>query len=55
VILGRRDGIVVQAHALNEADGYNDANESSDRDEAEAAVRVVAELHDRLLAQKTAA
>jgi D-amino-acid oxidase len=55
VILGRRDGIVVQAHALNEADGYNDANESPDRSEAEVAVRVVAELYDRLLARKTAA
>jgi glycine/D-amino acid oxidase-like deaminating enzyme len=48
VILGRRDGIVVQAHALNEADGYNDANEEPDRHEAEAAIAVVAELYDRM-------
>lgn len=45
VILGRRDGIVVQAHALNEADGFNDANENPDPDEAKAAVGVVAELY----------
>ncbi len=55
VILGRRDGIVVQAHALNEADGYNDANENPDREEAEAAVRIAAELYDRMSARKAAA
>jgi glycine/D-amino acid oxidase-like deaminating enzyme len=55
VILGRRDGIVVQAHALNEADGYNDANENPDRNEAEGAVGVVAELYERMSASKTAA
>ena len=55
VILGRRDGIVVQAHALNEPDGYNDANESPDREEAEAAVRIVAELYDRMSRAKAAA
>lgn len=54
VILGRRDGIVVQAHALNEADGYNDANETPDRSEADAAVAVVAELYDRMSLRKTA-
>ncbi len=55
VVLGRRDGIVVQAHALNEADGYNDANEDPNRNEAEAAVGVVAELYDRLRSRKTTA
>ena len=55
VMLGRRDGIVIQAHALNEADGYNDANENPDREEAEAAVRTAAELYDRMSARKPAA
>ena len=47
-ILGRRDGIVVQAGAINEMDGYNDTNENPDRDQAEAAVGVVAELYRRM-------
>jgi D-amino-acid oxidase len=47
-ILARRDGIVVQAGVVHETDGYNDANENPDRSEAEGAVRVVAELYQRM-------
>jgi D-amino-acid oxidase len=47
-ILGRRDGIVVQDAIGSESDGYNDANEQPDRQRAEAAVRVVAELYRRM-------
>jgi glycine/D-amino acid oxidase-like deaminating enzyme len=47
-ILARRDGIVVQDGGIGEMDGYNDANENPDRDKAEAAVQVVAELYDRM-------
>jgi glycine/D-amino acid oxidase-like deaminating enzyme len=54
VILGRRDGIVVQAHALNEADGYNDANENPDPNEAKAAVGIVAELYNQMSTRKRA-
>ncbi len=46
-ILARRDGIVVQRMA-SEMDGYNDANEQPDRQEADAAVEVVAELYRRM-------
>ncbi len=46
-ILGRRDGIVVQA-GINEMEGYNDASEQPDRKEAEAAVAVAAELFERM-------
>jgi D-amino-acid oxidase len=47
-ILARRDGIVVQDGGVGEMDGYNDANENPDRDRAEAAVQVVAELYQRM-------
>lgn len=44
-ILGRRDGIVVQGGMSGgEMDGYNDANEEPNRQQAEAAVQVAAEL-----------
>jgi D-amino-acid oxidase len=46
-ILGRRDGIVVQPFH-GEMEGYNDANEVPDRAAAEAGVRVVAELYERM-------
>jgi glycine/D-amino acid oxidase-like deaminating enzyme len=47
-ILGRRDGIVVQNGGTGEMDGYNDANEEADRQQAEADVRVAAELFTRM-------
>ena len=50
-ILARRDGIVVQSGVLGDMDGYNDTNETPDRPQAEAAVRVVAELY-QLMSQK---
>jgi D-amino-acid oxidase len=47
-ILSRRDGIVVQDGGIGEMDGYNDANETPDRAAAESAVRVVADLYERM-------
>ncbi|HWB99117.1 MAG TPA: FAD-dependent oxidoreductase [Bryobacteraceae bacterium] len=47
-VLARRDGIVVQDGGKGEMDGYNDSNEQPDRQQAEAAVRVVAELYSRM-------
>ena len=47
-ILARRDGIVVQDMGIGDMDGYNDANENSDRAQAEAAVQQVAELYRRM-------
>jgi glycine/D-amino acid oxidase-like deaminating enzyme len=47
-ILARRDGIVVQDGGIGEMDGYNDASEEPDRQQAEAAVRVAAELFARM-------
>ncbi|QUT04089.1 FAD-dependent oxidoreductase [Sphingobium phenoxybenzoativorans] len=43
-ILARRDGIVVQEVGENDWFGYNDANETPDRQAAETSVRQVAEL-----------
>ncbi len=43
-ILGRRDGIVVQASPQGEASGWNDTNEQPDRAEAVAAVQQLAAL-----------
>ena len=47
-ILARRDGIVVQDIGGGDMDGYNDANETPDRAAAEADVRVVAELYQKM-------
>jgi D-amino-acid oxidase len=47
-VLSRRDGIVVQDGGIGEMDGYNDAQETPDRAAAESAVRVVAELYERM-------
>ena len=46
-VLARRDGIVVQPYSSDE-DGWNDANEQPDRAAAEAGVRVLMELNDRM-------
>jgi glycine/D-amino acid oxidase-like deaminating enzyme len=47
-VLARRDGIVVQDVGKGEMDGYNDSNEEPNREAAESAVRVVAELFGRM-------
>jgi D-amino-acid oxidase len=44
-VLSRRDGMVVQSVGPSEMWGYNNDSESPDRDEAEAAVRTIAELY----------
>lgn len=49
-LLSRRDGIIVQSSGVNDFAGYNDPNEQPDRAEAEAAVRVIAALMDRIVA-----
>jgi glycine/D-amino acid oxidase-like deaminating enzyme len=46
-VLARRDGIVVQPYT-NEEDGWNDTNEQPDRPAAEAGVRLLEELYDRM-------
>jgi D-amino-acid oxidase len=47
-VLARRDGIVVQSSEKGEASGWNDTNETPDRGEAERAVRVIADLYNRM-------
>src|SRR5262249_43063439 len=47
VVLSRRDGIVLQDVHGGDMMGYNDANETIDRAESEAAVKTVAELYTR--------
>jgi len=46
-VLPRRDGIVVQAIEGGDMKGYNDANETIDRAEAERAVAVISDLYSR--------
>jgi len=46
-VLSRRDGIVVQDVHGGDMMGYNDANETVDRGESEAAVNAIAGLHAR--------
>ncbi len=46
-VLARRDGIVVQPYT-NEDEGWNDTNEQPDRAAAEAGVRLLEELYDRM-------
>ena len=47
-LLARRDGIVVQDAGRGDMEGYNDTNEEPNRQQAEAAVSVVAELYERM-------
>lgn len=47
-VLARRDGIVVQPNPQGEETGWNDANEEPNRAEAEAGVRQLQELYDRM-------
>ena len=46
-VLSRRDGIVVQDVSGGDIRGYNDANETPDRGEAERAVAIIAGLYSR--------
>jgi D-amino-acid oxidase len=46
-VLARRDGIVVQPFT-SEEEGWNDTNEQPDRPAAEAGVRVIEELYERM-------
>ena len=48
LVLGRRDGIVVQDLGKGDMEGYNDSNEEPDRKGAESAVRAAAELFGRM-------
>jgi len=48
LVLGRRDGIVVQDLGKGDMEGYNDSNEEPDRKGAESAVRTAAELFGRM-------
>jgi glycine/D-amino acid oxidase-like deaminating enzyme len=54
-MLGRRDGIVVQVSNQGEATGWNDANETPDRAEAEGGVRELAELYARMAGKRATA
>ena len=47
-ILARRDGIVVQDGIRSDMVGYNDTNEEPNRQQAEAAVRFVADLYRKM-------
>jgi glycine/D-amino acid oxidase-like deaminating enzyme len=47
-VLSRRDGIVVQDAGSGDMEGYNDANDQPDRAAADASVRIVAELYERM-------
>ncbi|WP_240609422.1 FAD-dependent oxidoreductase [Phenylobacterium deserti] len=47
-MLGRRDGIVIQKNGADESWGYNDANETPDRAEAEAALATIASLYPQV-------
>jgi D-amino-acid oxidase len=49
-VVARRDGIVVQALAGGDMKGYGDDNEAPDREDAERAVGVVADLYKRMRA-----
>jgi glycine/D-amino acid oxidase-like deaminating enzyme len=51
-VLSRRDGIVVQAVEGGDLKGYNDANETIDRNEANKAVATIAELYARMNAAR---
>jgi D-amino-acid oxidase len=46
--VARRDGIVVQSSGAGEMEGYNDSNETPDREEAERAVGVLGELFAKM-------
>jgi len=47
-VLGRRDGIVVQPNPHGEETGWNDTNEEPDRAAAEAGVKELQDLYDRM-------
>jgi D-amino-acid oxidase len=51
-VLARRDGIVVQDGGIGEMEGYNDANEAPDRAAAEAAVRKIGALYEKMIPRR---
>jgi len=51
-VLGRRDGIVVQASEQGEASGWRDDNENPDRGEAERAVQTLVGMYAKMGAAK---
>ena len=51
-VISRRDGIVVQTSPQGEASGWNDDNEQPDRTEAEAGVRQLAAMINRMAPAK---
>jgi glycine/D-amino acid oxidase-like deaminating enzyme len=53
-VLARRDGIVVQGNILDDMYGYNNADETPNRAEAEAALQPLIELYNRMAAMRTA-
>jgi D-amino-acid oxidase len=52
-VLGRRDGIVVQPMPQGDATGWNDTNETPDRQEAVMGVRMLADLYSKMRPVKT--
>ncbi|BDC48837.1 D-amino-acid oxidase [Bryobacterales bacterium F-183] len=51
-VLSRRDGIVVQDGGIGEMEGYNNTDETPDRAAAEASVRKIATLFDRMATKR---
>ncbi|WP_213804026.1 FAD-dependent oxidoreductase [Granulicella sp. dw_53] len=47
-VLARRDGIVMQTNEQGDATGWNDANETPDRGEADRAVQMLAAMYARM-------
>jgi glycine/D-amino acid oxidase-like deaminating enzyme len=53
-VLARRDGIVVQGNITDDLYGYNNADETPNRAESEAALRTLTELYSRMEAMRPA-
>jgi len=53
-VLARRDGIVVQGNITDDMYGYNNADETPNRAESEAALQTLTELYSRMEAMRTA-
>ena len=47
-VLSRRDGIVVQFNGKGDDAGWNDDSETTDQAEAEAGIRIIQNLYDRM-------
>jgi glycine/D-amino acid oxidase-like deaminating enzyme len=53
-VLARRDGIVVQGNITDDTYGYNNADETPNRAESEAALQTLTELYSRMEAMRPA-